>query len=88
MTLYLDDGDVRLYHGDALETLRTLPDGSVDMIATSPPFYGLRDFDAGEEQKMRDLGMPVRCCDSWPECSHVLSWVEAEMARREARDDG
>ncbi len=47
MTLFLDDGDVRLYHGDALEQLRQLPDGCVDMVATSPPFYGLRDYGTG-----------------------------------------
>jgi DNA modification methylase len=47
MTPYLDDGDVRLYHGDALDVLRSLPDRSVDMVATSPPFYGLRDYGTG-----------------------------------------
>ncbi|MEU1443066.1 DNA-methyltransferase [Streptomyces mirabilis] len=30
--------------GDALEQLRTLPDGSVDCIVTSPPYFGLRDY--------------------------------------------
>ncbi len=44
MSLFLDDGDVRLYHGDCLDVLRELPDRSVHMCATSPPFYGLRDY--------------------------------------------
>lgn len=44
MTLFLDDGDVRLYHGDCLDVLRSLPDRSVHMCATSPPFFGLRDY--------------------------------------------
>jgi len=30
--------------GDALETLRTLPDGSVHCCVTSPPYWGLRDY--------------------------------------------
>lgn len=30
--------------GDTLLTLKTLPDESVDMIITSPPYYGLRDY--------------------------------------------
>ncbi len=30
--------------GDALETLRTLPDGCVHTCVTSPPYYGLRDY--------------------------------------------
>jgi site-specific DNA-methyltransferase (adenine-specific) len=30
--------------GDALAVLRTLPDGCISMIVTSPPYYGLRDY--------------------------------------------
>ena len=44
---YLQDADVTLYNGDALEVLRELPDKSVHMCATSPPFYGLRDYGTG-----------------------------------------
>lgn len=44
MTLFLDDGDVRLYHGDALETVSAMPDESVDCVVTSPPYWGLRDY--------------------------------------------
>lgn len=47
MPLFLDDGDVRLYHGDALEQLASLPPTAVHMVATSPPFYGLRDYGTG-----------------------------------------
>ena len=32
--------------GDAVEQLRTLPDASVHMCATSPPYWGLRDYGA------------------------------------------
>jgi DNA modification methylase len=41
---WLDDGDVQIHVGDALDVLREMPDGSVDLIATSPPFYALRDY--------------------------------------------
>ncbi len=44
---FLEDPDLTLYNGDALEVLRTLPDGSVQMCVTSPPFYGLRDYGTG-----------------------------------------
>ena len=30
--------------GDAIETMRTFPDGSVDCIVTSPPYWQLRDY--------------------------------------------
>ena len=41
---WLNDGDVRLYLGDALEVLAALPDESVDACVTSPPYWGLRDY--------------------------------------------
>lgn len=41
---YYRDEQVTLHLGDALDTLRTLPDASVDCIVTSPPYYGLRDY--------------------------------------------
>ena len=43
-TSYYQDEQVTLLLGDALETLRTLPDASVDCIVTSPPYFGLRDY--------------------------------------------
>ena len=33
-----------LLQGDCLEILKTLPDESVDCCVTSPPYYGLRDY--------------------------------------------
>lgn len=33
-----------LLQGDALQTLRKLPDNSVDCVITSPPYYNLRDY--------------------------------------------
>lgn len=44
MTVYFSDDSVTLHHGDALDVLCTLPDGSVDCCVTSPPYYGLRDY--------------------------------------------
>ena len=44
MKPYLDDKDLTLYHGDCREVLRELPAGSVQMCATSPPFWNLRDY--------------------------------------------
>lgn len=48
MKPYIEDTDLTLYQGDALEVLRTLPDESVHMCVTSPPFYGLRDYGTGK----------------------------------------
>jgi DNA modification methylase len=35
---------VRILHGDCRDVLRTLPDESVHMVVTSPPYFGLRDY--------------------------------------------
>ena len=39
-----DDGAVRLYLGDSTETMRAMPEQSVQCIVTSPPYWGLRDY--------------------------------------------
>ena len=40
MKPYYQDDHITLYHGDCIETMRTMPEGSVDSIVTDPP-YGL-----------------------------------------------
>lgn len=44
MSIHYKDDTLTLHHGDALTVLRDLPDGSVDCIVTSPPYFGLRDY--------------------------------------------
>jgi DNA modification methylase len=44
MTVLVQDPDFTLHAGDALETLRELPDEHVHCIVTSPPYWGLRDY--------------------------------------------
>lgn len=34
----------KIYHGDSLEILKSLPSDSVDCCITSPPYYALRDY--------------------------------------------
>ena len=34
----------KIYQGDALEILKTMPSGKVNTCVTSPPYYGLRDY--------------------------------------------
>lgn len=45
MTPYFADDHVSLYHGDAAATLAELPDGAADCIVTSPPYWGLRNYE-------------------------------------------
>ena len=34
----MDNNDIRLYNGDCMEVLKSLPDNSVDLIVTDPPY--------------------------------------------------
>ena len=64
--------------GDALATLRTLPDGCVQTCVTSPPYWGLRDYGVPGQ-----LGL-----EATPE-AYVARMVEVfREVRRVLRDDG
>lgn len=78
MTSYLQDPDLTLYNGDVLEVLRELPDESVQMCVTSPPYWGLRDYSTEGQ-----LGL-----EPTPE-AYVAKMVEVfRKVRRVLRRDG
>ncbi len=69
---------IEMIEGDALASLRTLPDQSVHCIITSPPYFGLRDY--GVDGQMGLEPTPA-------EFVAALVGVLRE-ARRVLRDDG
>lgn len=75
---YYEDSQVTLYHGDALATLRSLPDASVNCCVTSPPYFGLRDY--GEDGQYGLEASPA-------EYVETMRAVFAEV-RRVLADDG
>lgn len=40
--------EYKIIHGNCIDTLKTLPDKSVQCCITSPPYYGLRDYGTGK----------------------------------------
>jgi DNA modification methylase len=44
MGLYYDEPGLKVYLGDVLDELKTIPDDSVQCVVTSPPYWGLRDY--------------------------------------------
>ncbi|MFA4940414.1 site-specific DNA-methyltransferase [Brevundimonas sp.] len=67
-----------IYEGDALTTLRRLPSESIQTIVTSPPYWGLRDYDTDDQ-----IGLE----ETLPEFIASLRSVFRE-ARRVLADDG
>jgi adenine-specific DNA-methyltransferase len=60
MNPYYADDLVTLYHGDALALLRSLPDASVDLVATDPPYFRVK----GEQWDR-----------AWDDAGAFLAWV-------------
>lgn len=56
---------IKLLHGDCLEMMKEIPDGSVDLTVTSPPYDNLRSYNGNNDQ--------------W--CEHVWKAVLADLHR-------
>jgi DNA modification methylase len=69
----------RLYRGDAAAVLARLPERSVQCVVTSPPYWGLRDYRAGD----RELGREYTPGEYAARLVDVFRGV-----RRVLRDDG
>lgn len=69
--------NIQLYQGDCLERMKEIPDGSIDLVLTDPPYNIARDnnfttmgragIDFGEWDKNADLFSYIK------ECSRVLT---------------
>jgi DNA modification methylase len=44
----------KIYKGNSVDILMTLPDNSIDMCITSPPYYGLRNYESGSAEIGRE----------------------------------
>jgi site-specific DNA-methyltransferase (adenine-specific) len=47
MEHYYSRPGITIYHGGCLEVMRTLPDGGIDLVVTSPPYDDIRTYDNG-----------------------------------------
>ena len=68
----------KIYQGDCLEILKTLSDESVDMVMTSPPYFGLRSYlPKDHPDKKKEIGSE----GSMQEHLKVLSEIFVEVKR-------
>lgn len=71
-------GDASIYIGDCIESMRTMPDCSINTCVTSPPYFGLRDYG-----HIGQFGL-----ESTPD-EYIAKMVEVfREVRRVLRDDG
>lgn len=69
---------VRILVGDVLDKIRELPDGSINTTITSPPYFGLRDYDIAGQ-----IGL-----EATPEAYVEKMVAVFREVRRVLRDDG
>jgi len=93
---------VRILYGDCVDVLRALPDASVHCCVTSPPYFGLRDYDVPptdwpEVTFVPMAGLPamtipaMTCChglepEPWSFIAHEVHLFRE--VHRVLRDDG
>lgn len=88
-----DGRTVRLYHGHVTDVLRGLPDGSVHMCVTSPPYWGLRAYATGGSKHLEIGAEPSPDCktDGQAQCGRCFVCTMVAVFRevqRVLRDDG
>lgn len=64
----------RIYEGNSENVLKTFDDESVDLVVTSPPYYGLRDYKMGEQIGMENTPQEYiqNLVKVFAECKRVL----------------
>lgn len=65
-----------LLYGDCLERMKEIPDGSVDLVLTDPPYGTVKGMGAGEERYSRlansDWDVAINPSDFLQECDRIL----------------
>jgi len=65
---YSQSLDYVLYHGDCLDVMSRMPNESVDLIVTSPPYFNAKKYSAWNNYKEY-----LEWCDDWiRECLRIL----------------
>jgi DNA modification methylase len=78
---FVQDEDFTLYVGDALSVLSGMPDESVHMCITSPPYWGLRDYQTGSWE-----GGDAEC-DHSHETAHQTQGATSQRVGRANADE-
>ena len=63
--------ETRLLYGDCLELMKNIPDGSVDLVLTDPP-YGTMNTDGGRRMKINGWDSIIPTQEMFDELSRVL----------------
>ena len=64
----------KIYQGDSLQVLKTLPSESIDCVITSPPYWQLRDYDVDGQLGLEENFFEYinKLCDIFDEIKRIL----------------
>lgn len=65
----IDIESSHIINGDAIEKLKEIPDNSIDMVMTSPPYWALRDYGDGTD----------KIWDDDPDCDHEFDEIKTKQ---------
>jgi site-specific DNA-methyltransferase (adenine-specific) len=67
MKPYYQDDAVTIYHGDAMKVMQDMPDNSVDLIATDPPYFRVKNepWDRAWDSRKEFLAWIGELCEQW-----------------------
>lgn len=88
MTPYYEDDGLRVFCGDALTVMRSLPAASVDLIATDPPYFRVKNepWDRAWDSTDGFLAWVGDLCDEWRRLlkpnGSLYVFASPKMARR------
>ena len=70
---------IELWHGDCLELMKNIPDGSVDLTVTSPPYDNLRTYNGNIKQwnfeKFKEIAKELYRVTAY---GGVVVWIVAD----------
>ena len=84
----------RVHQGDVLDVLRSWPDGFVQTVVTSPPYYGLRDYDlppsvwGGSESCAHDFKKIITAASNGCVKDNVIEGKNIHSATKRPRTSG
>ena len=67
------ESDMQLYHGDCLEMIKNIPDGSIDLLLTDPPYNVSRENNFQTMGTASRIGMDF---GDWDKDFDLTGWVE------------
>lgn len=73
---------INLFHGDCLELMKTIPDKSIDMVLTSPPYDDLRSYNGANDFNFEKFKLIAKEITRVAKDGTVIVWIVNDSTTR------